>query len=409
MTLRARGAAVRAEEAALVRGRDQAAEIERCLRVVVAELTTAPVADAAVPVGLVRVRRHSAATAAITVPLLVSTAPGAGTRIVAGEEQVPTVLAVTAALVSGVGAADAAAVEPLVVVNPRRRVLPRVVRDAPGVVEVHDGRGLRAAVRAQDGGGGRLVVLDHPHDLGLAGRRAVHAAAAGIGLRVLLVHHAADAAEVDLEHRHLRTSDTGVPHPGGGAELWPTRGGWRWSAHPQLRVDLPAPGTSGDGPHPSAWELQGRSAGPARDPALVRAVAAVAADRSDPDVPRVDVGPPDLAAYEALLDRLAAVARELDEALGEARTAERRALDHAAAVRRRTLASVEVEERAIDLLLRRVGRARSPPRGRTADAARRRTAAPQDDQTEATDLAPLRAARAALTRAVDPATRTRDG
>jgi hypothetical protein len=387
-TLRARAAATRAEDEAHLRAVAEAAEVGALLRAVVRAATAARAEDVAVPVGSVRVRRHAEATAQVRVPLLVSPR-GGGVRIVAGEDEMPTVVALAATVAAAVATADPMAATPVIVVNPRRRALPAALRGLGDLREVHDGRGLLAAAGRRNDGG-RLVVLDHPHHLGLAGRRLVHAATTDHPLRSLLVHHAADAPEVDLEHRRLRGSRTVPAYPAGGCELWPARGGWRWSTHPQLRVDLPstppAPAESGAG---AAVDTAGASA---RDPAPRRDARATG---------------PDLGEYEQLLDRLAAVARDRDGAVAAARAAERRALDHAAAVRRGTLAAIAVEERAIDLLLRSAGGARSPPRDRPGAGRPTRTAAPRDDPTAATDLAPLRAARAALARAIDPARRTR--
>jgi hypothetical protein len=392
-TLGARAAAERAERAARLRAGDEAAVVTRALRAAVRDATALHGDDVVVPLGTVRVRRHAEVTATVTAPLLLPVRRGC-VRIVAGEEAIPTVVAVTAivARAAAAGAPDGGSV---VVVNPRRRVLPAALRASTSLCEVHDGRGLLTAVD-RAGPGGRLIVLDHPHDLGLAGRRLVHAATTGHACRALLIHHAADAPDVDLEHRRLRVSRTGVPHPVGGLELWPARRGWRWSSHPRLRVDLPA-APADDARDGFALNGDGSTGAPiAAEPAPGGGSGPRTADAA-------------LEAFEGLLDRLADVAQDLDEALASARADERRALDDAAALRRRTLTAIAVEARAIDLLLRRVGGARSPPRVPPAAGRAMRTAALRGDPAAATDLAPLRAARAALARAVDPARRARDG
>lgn len=405
-TTQAHAALVRAGDEAHLRALEQAAAIETGLRAAL-RAATASTRDgaAAVPVGSVRVRRHAEATATVRVPLLVPTAR-VGVRIVGGEDAMPTVLTLAAVLAANVVHRDRGKTEPVVVVNPRRRALPDVLLELPGLREVHDGRSLLGAV-AHEAAGGLLLVLDYPHDLGLAGRRLVHAATVDHPFRALVVHHAADDRDVDREHRRLRTSRTGVPHPTGGCELWPARGGWRWSAHPQLRIDLPGapsePGVSwADGVGAGCSTGPGSTVGPGEEEGD--------AVTHGPSAPR-DVGASSsvLDDYERLLDRIAGVAHDLDEALAAARADERRALDHAAAVRRGTLAAIDVEDRAIGLLLRRVGCARSPPPSRPAPAQRPRTAPPRGDPVAATDLVPLRAARAALARAVDPARRSRDG
>jgi hypothetical protein len=387
-TLRARAATTRAEDEAHLCALAEVAEVVALLRAVVRVATQTGAGDVAVPVGSVRVRRHAAATAAVRVPLLVSPRCG-GVRIVAGEDEMPTVVGLAATLATSAAAANPTAGASVIVVNPRRRALPAALRGLRGLHEVHDGRGLLAAVgRRSDRG--RLVVLDHPHDLGHAGRRLVQAATADHPFRSLLIHHAVDAPEVDLEHLRLRGSRTTASRPAGGCELWPARGGWRWSTHPQLRIELPsAPIEPGD---PGAGAAVETAWTPAREP--------------DPEGDARAAGS-DLREYERLLDRLAVVARDLDEAVAAARAAERRALDHAAAVRRGTLAAIAVEERSIDLLLQKVGGARSPPGGQPGTGHPARTVAPREDPAAATDLAPLRAARAALARAVDPARRTR--
>ncbi|WP_022928681.1 hypothetical protein [Patulibacter americanus] len=380
-TQEARAAAGRLEAAARVRALDQAATLARDLRSVVQAAMGIRGGGVVVPVGTVCVRRHAEPTAAVFVPLLVSTGCGGGARIVAGEDAMPTVVTLAAAI------AAPASADPLVVVNPRRRVLPAALRALPGLCEVRDGRGLLGAAGRLPAGRGRLVVLDHPHDLGLAGRRLVQGAGVDSRFRALLVHHAADAPDVDLEHRRLRVTRDAVPQPTAGCELWPARGGWRWSAHPRLRVVLPdGPAERGSGPQPeppgASWE---------RAPATGRASAEE----------------PDLAEYERLLECLAEVAVELDATFATARRNERDALDRAAAMRRRMLDAIDVEARAIDLLLRRVGGARSPPAGGFGDPGMPCTAAPRRNPTAATDLTPLRAARAALARAIDTAMHTR--
>lgn len=405
-TAAACGATQRATTHARATADAEVEAVHRSLGDAVAAAVGAPAGSesAVVPIGRVQVRRHTAATADVEVPLLVPTGSG-GVRIVAGEDAMDVVLTLVASLVACPAVRGAASASPLVVVNPRRRPLPTVLLDAPGLREVPDGRGLLSVVGGLGHGAAPLVVLDHPHDLGLAGRRVVHGAAASGRLEPLVVHMDADDPDVDLEHRRLRHPRCGVPHPTGGCELWPARGGWRWSAHPELRVVLraggtaqvaPGTGTRGRHPDPRSAVGDGRTA----DPQVS------AGGRPAIDPPSAAEA---LAVYHRSLDRLAGVARDLDEELARARGAERRALDRAAMTRRCTLEAIDGECRAAELLLR------SLPGGRigglscglddgstcTEDI---RGAPPRDDH-----LASLRDARMALGRAVHARKRRPDG